>query len=166
MSFSPDLQTLEKVKNSLLPWHHKKMDARSQYKWLLLVSWSEYWSWCNPDLSYYILHCSLWYETTDIEYAEWNKSKYFNLPLNSTLVDNFTCETTDSNPDTNFLSCLSLVHSFCMSSKSTIRCGMFVTEYKTLRKGDALIFRKKTIYFCDNKIIQIPIRRIQSDVPG
>lgn len=90
------------------------------------------------------LHYFLWNETTDIEHAVLNKSKYCSPPLNSTFVCNFTCETTESNPDTNFLSCLSLAHSFCMSPKSTSKCGMIATEYKILRKGHALNFRKKT----------------------
>lgn len=74
----------------------------------------------NPDLfliCLLYLHYSLWNETTDIEYAEWNKSKYCNPPLNSTFVYNFTCKTTESNPDTNsFPACHLLILSECLPS--------------------------------------------------
>lgn len=143
MSFSPDLQTLKKK----LKIHYFYGTIK---KWMLGVNTSKY-CWypdlnIDPDLILlYLLylHYSLWNETTDTEHAEWNKSKYCNPPLNSTFVYNFTCEKTESNPDTNFLSCLPLAHSSCMSPKSTSKWCMVVTEYKTSRKGDALNFRKK-----------------------
>lgn len=104
-----------------------------------------------------------WNENTDPEHAEWNTSKHCNPPLNSTFVYNSTCKTAESNPNTDFLTSLSIAHPFCLSPKSTNKCDRAVTAYKTLRKKNALNFRKEKC-LCKNKVIQIPIRRTWSDV--